>query len=131
MELCQGIECSHRETCLHYIEYVCEFNDRVKYPLRGGGPWAAHYLCRVDSTKYIQEPTMSKTIWVAVCCDRHEDGDITVYSAREDAIAYAKQFMTDCVSDPTGLFGTDINGRWQMEYAHESDRAFVVPAILN
>lgn len=47
MELCQGVNCKKRDSCLHYIEYINEFNNETKFPLKGGGPWAPHELCRV------------------------------------------------------------------------------------
>jgi hypothetical protein len=53
MTLCQGIDCRLKTTCQCYLEYVREFNNQERYPLLGGGPWAAHKLCRVDPSWYI------------------------------------------------------------------------------
>jgi hypothetical protein len=65
-------------------------------------------------------------VYIAVCQDRHIDPEATAHTSRDAAIAWARQYMREHVSNPDGLRERDDGDRWAMWYEYESDAAFVV-----
>lgn len=65
-------------------------------------------------------------LYIAVCCDRHIDEEVTAHLTRDAAIEYARGFMLDTVARNEYLTEEDDGERWTMTYEGEDDHAFVV-----
>jgi len=70
-------------------------------------------------------------IWIAYCEDRHIDPEMFGFRDRDKAIEKAREYMRDHVAYPAELQEEEIDGVWYMNYAEESDHAFVNAVNIN
>jgi hypothetical protein len=71
-------------------------------------------------------------VYIAYCHDRHIDPDIEIFTDKDNAISFAREYMRHHVAYPEDLREEKLEGYdLYIAYAEEEDHAFVVERDVN
>ena len=71
-------------------------------------------------------------LYVAICCDRHTDECVRVFSTPEKAIAFCKKFMEECAKFPEDIEEKPVKGwLFHATYSQQGDKVRVEETELD